>query len=61
MILRSWAIPDEINDLQDAERVHHEERDEPPLLTVTCSMPESIALENDSPDYSDDKKWHDAE
>jgi len=61
MVRRSWAIPDKVNNFQDAESVHNEECDEPPFLTVTCGVPQRIAFEDDSPDYDNDNKRHDAE
>ena len=61
MILRSWSIPDEVDNLQDTECVHYEECDEPPFLFILSSVPERIAFEDDSPDCDDDKKRHNAE
>ena len=49
------AEPNKIHDLKDAERVDDEECDEPPLLIAACSMPECIALDDDSPECDDEK------
>jgi len=49
--------PDEIDDLKDAERVDDEERDEPPLLSVSCGVPKSISFENNGPEYDDEEEW----
>lgn len=54
---RSLTEPDEINDLENAERIDDEERNEPTLLTVTRCVPKGEALYDDGPDrHYDDKR-----
>ena len=54
----SGTEPDKIDDLEDAEGVDNEKRDEPVALTITCRVPERIAFDNDRPERNDDDKWN---
>src|SRR3989344_2245949 len=47
---RRGTKPDEIDDLEDAERVDNEERDEPFLLTAARRVPERVPLQDDGPE-----------
>ena len=49
------TVPNEIDNFKNAERVDDEECDKPPLLTAARSMPECIALDDDSPECDDEK------
>ena len=52
-----WAEPDEVHDLEDAERVDDEKRDKPPLLAAARGVPEREALQDDGPErhHKDDR------
>src|SRR3989344_7846034 len=51
------AEPDEIDELQYAERVDHKKRDEPPFLARARSVPERISLQDDGPEDDDKHQW----
>lgn len=53
--------PDEIDDLEDADRVNNEEYDEPPFLAIARRMPERIPFENNGPEQDDDEKGKERE
>ena len=50
------AEPDEIDELEDADRVEHEQADKPFFLAVTCRMPEGEPFDGDTPDREDKDK-----
>lgn len=62
---RRGAEPDEIDDVQDTERIDDEQGDEPLFLLMTGGVPEREPFHHDSPEHEDDEKReehaHDAE
>ena len=61
MIGRFFTEHVEIEDLEDAERVHDEERDEPALLAFARGAPQREAFPNDRPNDEQAEEKHAAD
>ena len=54
-----WTIPKEINNFQDANRIHDKECDEPVFLSGAGGVPQGVTFQYDYPKDDNDDEWQD--